>query len=374
MKRRAFLQAALGALAAPWLTERRVGAASARFARRRFLYAAVPGIPERVRAGVLVFDIDQNHQCVRRIATPDVDRVQEPIGFKGICASAATGRLYLSYGNKLCCIDLTTDRILWTRSYPAGCDRMAITPNGRKLFVPAGYWTDAPYWFVIDAQDGEILDRVKFHARAHNTICSRDGRWVYLSSLANPWLTVVDAETHRLVRQIGPFSAPIRPFTVDGMGRRCFVCVNGLLGFEVGDLQTGRVVARVEVQGFTTGKVKYHGCPSHGIGLSPDETEIWVVDAANEHVHVFAATEFPPRQIDSVRLGDQPNWVTFSIDGSYVYPSTGDVVERHSRRILCVLLDEDGNRVQSEKLLEIDFEGKRPVEANDQFGVGKKLS
>ena len=47
--------------------------------------------------------------------------------------------------------------------------------------------------------------------------------------------------------------------------------VNELLGFEIGDLVSGKKLHRVEVKGFKKGPTKRHGCPSHGIGLTPDE-------------------------------------------------------------------------------------------------------
>ena len=56
----------------------------------------------------------------------------------------------------------------------------------------------------------------------------------------------------------------------------------------------------------------------------------------------------------------------------YAYPSTGDVIETASRKIVAELKDEHGADVQSEKLLEIDFAGGRPVRAGDQFGLGRK--
>ncbi len=37
-----------------------------------------------------------------------------------------------------------------------------------------------------------------------------------------------------------------------------------------------------------------HGCPSHGIALTPDESEIWVVDNINYGVLVYDNTgEWP---------------------------------------------------------------------------------
>jgi len=78
----------------------------------------------------------------------------------------------------------------------------------------------------------------------------------------------------------------------------------------------------------------------------------------------------PPRQVASVTLRDQPGWITFSLDGLYAYPSSGDVIEVKSRKIVAELTDEKGSAVQSEKLLEIDFADEVPVRAGNQFGLG----
>src|SRR5439155_12035408 len=170
---------------------------------------------------------------------------------------------------------------------------------------------------------------------------------------------------------VGPFTSNIRPFTINGSQTLCFVCVNDLLGFEAGDLAAGKMLHRVEVQGFKKGPVARHSCPSHGIGMTPNEKEIWLCDAANKRLHIFDATVMPPKQVASIELRDQPGWVTFSIDGRYAYPSTGDVIEMATRKIVAGLKDENGIDVQSEKMLEIDFKDDQPVRAGDQFGLGR---
>ena len=124
------------------------------------------------------------------------------------------------------------------------------------------------------------------------------------------------------------------------------------------------------MQGFEKGPVALHGCLSHGIGLTPDEKEVWVCDAANRRMHVFDATAMPPRQVASLAVREEPGWVTFSIDGYFAYPSTGDVIDVATRQIIARLTDEHGAAVQSEKMLEIDFAGPRAVRAGCQFGVG----
>jgi hypothetical protein len=158
---------------------------------------------------------------------------------------------------------------------------------------------------------------------------------------------------------------------VQGPHTLCFVNVNGLLGFEVGDLASGRKRFRVEVSGFEKGPTKRHGCPSHGIALTPDEKELWLTDAHNSRLHLFDATVAPPRQMTSILLKDQPGWITFTIDGDFAYPSTGDVVDTKTRRIVTELKDEEGRPVQSEKMMEIDFQSHRPVRTGDQFGLGR---
>ena len=164
----------------------------------------------------------------------------------------------------------------------------------------------------------------------------------------------------------------MRPFTINGSQTLCFVNVNELLGFEIGDLRSGEKLHRVEVTGFRKGEVKRHGCPSHGIALTPDEREIWLSDGHNDHVHVFDATVSPPRQIASMKLREQPGWVTFSRDGKYAYPSTGEVFDPKSKKIVATLSDETGRPVHSEKLLEITWSGDKPVRNGDQFGVGRR--
>jgi hypothetical protein len=171
---------------------------------------------------------------------------------------------------------------------------------------------------------------------------------------------------------VGPFSNVIRPFTINGAQTLCFVNVNDLLGFEVGDITTGKMLHRVEVSGYAKGPVKRHGCPSHGVGLTPDERELWLADGANQAVHVFDVRAMPPRQVASIALRDQPGWITFSLDGRHAIPSTGEIIDVSSRKIVATLTDEMKRMVQSEKVVEVVFAGGKPVRTGDQFGIGRR--
>jgi hypothetical protein len=338
--------------------------------QRHLLYVVAPGIRNLLEyggAGVLVFDMDHNHAFVKRIKTP-ASQVERPENIKGVCASAATRKLYFTTLTKLYCLDLVTEKTLWEKTLPGGCDRMAITPDGKTLYVPS-YEKD--HWNVVDGATGDIIVQITPKSGAHNTVVSLDGTEAYLAGLKSPILPVVDCKSHKIVRTVGPFGNVIRPFTVNADKTLCLVNVNDLLGFEIGDLKTGKVLQRVEVTGFKKGPVKRHGCPSHGVGYTPDEKEIWVCDAANSRMHVFDATVMPPKQVASVKLREQPGWITFSRDGRFAYPSTLDIIDTKTRKIILSLMDEEGREVHSEKVIEIVFEGSVPVVVGDQFGMGR---
>src|SRR5262249_44675170 len=94
----------------------------------------------------------------------------------------------------------------------------------------------------------------------------------------------------------------------------------------------------------------------------------------NSRMHVFDNTTMPPKQTASIALREQPGWVTFSLDGRFAYPSTGEVIDVRTKKVLTALKDEKGRQVHSEKMVEVHFKGGVPVRAGDQCGVGRVVS
>jgi DNA-binding beta-propeller fold protein YncE len=342
---------------------------------QRFLYAGVPGVgnaADHGGVGILVFDMDHGYTFVKRIATWTSPEGRPAEGVRGIAASAATGRLFVSTSRRLAAYDLATDKVVWEENYGGTCcDRMAISPDGKTLYAPAA---GLPKWYVINAADGKLITSIDKEGSPHNTLISDDGRFAYLENQGRvtPYITVVDAKTHTVVRQIGPFGDIARPFTINGRQTLIYANTNNLLGFEVADLTTGKVLHRVAVEGLKTENSPVHGTPSHGIGMTADETEIWVSDNTNHFFHIFDATKMPPVQKTRVHLRDEPGWVAFSLDGRTAFGSTGDMIDVKTKQIVATLQDEHGQDVESEKVLEIDFVNGKPVRASDQFGKGAK--
>ena len=356
---------------------------------QRFLYAALPGVGGGNNlayggAGILVFDIDHGHKFVKRIPLqgappPDTSAAASGRGgtgnrqeaIKGIAAHAQTARLYVSTSRRVAAYDLLTDKLVWEQSYDSrGTDRIALSPDGRTLYAPV---LGEPKWIVADAATGALITSIDKPGNPHNTQYSDDGRFVYFEAEGNTrTMSVVDAATRTIVKEIGPFGNMVRPFTFNGRQTLLFANINDFLGFEVADLKTGQILHHVEVPGVTAGRSPTHGIPSHGIAMTQDESEIWIADNANNYLRIFDATVMPPVMKTSVKVRDEPGWITFGIDGTLAYPSTGDVINVKSKQIVATLQDENGANAESEKMLEIDFAGAKPVRAGDQFGKGQK--
>lgn len=336
----------------------------------RYLYVAVPGIRNYLGYGghgILVFDIENEHKFVRRIKTRGLLPNGNPSNVKGIAVSVQLNSIYVSTLQTLQRIDLTTEEILWERTYEGGADRMSISPDGKTMYLPS---LEKTFWNVVDCETGDVIKKVEVVQRAHNTIYGPSGKHAYLADIASPYLHVTDTKDHTIIKKVGPFGDGIRPFTINSNETLTFVNVDNLLGFEVGDLNTGKVLDRVTVLGWDQGPVRRHGNPSHGIGLTPDEKEVWISDGHNMRMHIFS-TEPPYQQLTTIPLQDMPGWVTFSMDGKYAYPSSGEVIDVKTRKVLLTLQDEFYNNVASEKMVEIHIVDNKVVAAGDQFGIGR---
>ena len=337
---------------------------------KHYLYVAVPGIRDYLGYGghgILVFDIDKNHQFVKRISTSGFHPNKTPSNVKGIAVSIPLNSIYVSTIESLQRIDLSTEKIVWERFYEGGCDRMSISPDGKTMYLPS---FEKQFWNVVDCNTGNVIKKIEGFKRAHNTIYAPSGKYVYLDDIGSPWLTVASPQTHSVVNKVGPFGNFVRPFVINGKETIAYATVDSLLGFEVGDLTNGKKPDRIQVQGWDMGPVRRHGNPSHGIALTPDEKELWLADGHNMRIHIFSASP-PYQQLTTIPLQDMPGWVCFSIDGKYAYPSSGEVIDVKTRKVLTTLEDEFHNNVASEKMLEVDFVNGKATKANDQFAIGR---
>jgi DNA-binding beta-propeller fold protein YncE len=112
-----------------------------------------------------------------------------------------------------------------------------------------------------------------------------------------------------------------------------------------------------------------HGCPSHGIALTPDEKEIWLADGIFKRIHIFSNTG-DPKEIGSIDTPAGTYWLTFGLDGKYAYASSGDIIDVKTHKIVGQMKDEYGRTMYSEKLLDITFDNGHAQRVSNQFANG----
>jgi DNA-binding beta-propeller fold protein YncE len=323
----------------------------------RYLYVAAPLTDDAADRSIriLVFDIADGHRLVKRIPLwPAPLEGDDPETVRGIAASEATGRVFISTTHRLAAIDLNTGRPVWEKSYQNRCcDRIAVSPDGQTVYAPA---FGAAEWYVVAAATGELRATIGgTMGWPRQAAYSPDGRRVALAAWETDTLSVVDTASHEVVKTVGPFGNLLCPFTLNEKATMVFTNVDGLVGFEVGDLQTGLLLDTVIVDDVEKADAAEYECPSHGIEFSRDFRELWVADGVTNRVLVFDATTYPPAAPKPIALADQPLWIAFSKNGDYVYLSTGDIIDARTKKIVGALADETGAKVTSEQIVEVDW-------------------
>src|SRR2546429_4267400 len=255
---------------------------------KRYLYLSTPDGAQEGGSGkgILVFDIDDGHRFVRRIEIPFKE------GLRGFCGNAKRHAVYYTTTNRrLGAFDLETERILWERQYDLGSDRACITPDGKKLYVPTGWWwkgTNSGF-LVVNPDNGDLLKRLPAGGAAHNSIASLDGQFVYLGTETNLW--VFRASDDSLVRNISNVGeSGVFPFTIDSRNRYAYVCLGKHVGFDVVNLQTGEVPHRIMAGGEPIPQ------PPHRAPPSPDGKENWLSHQQGEKKFALDATPMTPAQ------------------------------------------------------------------------------
>jgi len=173
---------------------------------------------------------------------------------------------------------------------------------------------------VLDAKSGDLVRRVYFSSRSHDTQYPLVGP-VFQTTKADDgsgnYLYMVNPQTYAVSR-VGPYLGILGPFAVDGSSSYVVNNVTRLWGMQVADLKTGQII---------TAEIPEHPPESaalmHGIGWTPDQKEVWQSGQGGDpHVYVWNLQN-PMAPVLQTRLtlrsGQGSHWLTFDIKGDYAY-------------------------------------------------------
>jgi hypothetical protein len=334
----------------------------------RALYAVNQG--SAIRGSISVYDIDSGHRLVKTISTvPNVDDV------KGVVVSTAKGKLYVAYRTRsgvgmIYCLSVYDDAVLWNRIIDPDVDRLSIHPNGRLLYVPTWEGGSADYINVLDADTGDVVRKVHFSNGSHDSQFPLSGplfQETKATDGSGKYLYMIDPNTYAVSR-IGPYSGILGPYAVNSVSRYVVNNVYGVWGMQVADIKTGQIISASIPQHL----LKQPGS-THGIGWTPDESEVWENGNSGE-VYVWDMLDpMVPKLKEqlSLRNRKRAHWLTFDLKGDYAYiaPEKNsedgtEIFDTRTRRSV-------GSIGSSEDMVEIDFTDGVITRAGDQFGIGR---
>jgi len=198
-----------------------------------------------------------------RVYTPLMKLTAIVVLLLSASAGAATVRIVQtnSAGDNIHLIDPATNTVVAEITGVEVNHGAAVTPDGSRFF----FSDEAEH--TLDAVDGKtlaVIKRIALSGRPNNISISKDGRHVYVAIVSPPGaVDVVDSSALNRVKTIG----------VDGGVHNTFV--------------------------------------------TPDGRMLWVNSKMNSRVYAYTLPEL--KLIGAVKVGDDPDWLTFTPDSRRVY-------------------------------------------------------
>ena len=343
--------------------------------------------------GFVVFDINDGYKLLKEIPIEGAGHGGIVRGCCGGVEPGGPGRLYISLRTTgLIGFDLETEKVIWHKTYETfegkeiakTIDRSVCTLDGKKIYSPAGYYSGYSCLKVIDGATGELTKLIDIGCgKLHNMVRDAQGKFAYIGPIASRRMYTLDLATDTVVNGTGPFNrnwddpfevassrrgessgGRVSPFTVNGSGTLCFVN-SFMVGFLVGDIENHRIIAAAIAPGYESRKGF-----SHGVGITPDETEAWVTGG-----YVFDITVMPPKfKTRITHSAPSHGWVTFSVDGKHGYPDTGMVIDVKTKELVAKLEDSEGHHIAGPCITEVHFKNGKPLLVGNEIGVGRVLT
>jgi DNA-binding beta-propeller fold protein YncE len=179
---------------------------------------------------------------------PDTDKVRRiPVGGSPhwIAVSHAAGKLFASFKTKeaVAVVDIASRRVTGLIAIPHGAEGIAVTPDGKTLFVCA-HWKGIVH--VFDARTHEhrrTIDIAGAPGEANQlrrVRVSPDGRYVCASSHVDNFAAIYEADT---LKQVAGFNTPKAPmgFGFAADGRHAYLCCHDAAIALEFELASGRI-------------------------------------------------------------------------------------------------------------------------------------
>jgi YVTN family beta-propeller protein len=289
-------------------------------------------VSNKKQGHVRLYAVDR-YESVRRLHPETltvIDSIDTGARPHGIVASPDGRLLYITVetSNELLKVDVATHDILARVDVGPVPNEPAITKDGRFVFVPQ---RGGHQCAVVDTKGGmKVVKMLPAGRPQHNAYTSHNGERVYVTSMGDNLISVIDPVKHEILRKIDVGGIP-RPVALKHDESLAYVALSSLTGFITLDLKTDTVIDRLELPTPPGTQIPPLNTYTHGMLLTPDERELWVATYATDKVYGFLVPERKQIAAVSVASGG-PHWLTVHPDGEPLYVSLergGEVASIH---------------------------------------------
>jgi YVTN family beta-propeller protein len=199
-------------------------------------------------------------------------------------------------------------------------NNISISKNGKRVYVSIAVAPGAVD--VIDTVSQEKVKSIAVKGAVHNTYVTPDGKYVVSGSIPGKTVTVIDAQTEEpawsltMDKGIRPMAFAANP---DGSTKWIFVQLSGFNGFAVLDFATHKEINRIKLPDLAAGKQPFlvGGNESHGMAVTSDQKTLVVNSRLNSAIYAYSLPDL--KLLGSADVGQSPDWVTLTPDGTRAY-------------------------------------------------------
>lgn len=199
-------------------------------------------------------------------------------------------------------------------------NNISISKNGKRVYVSIAVAPGAVD--VVDTVSQEKVKSIAVKGAVHNTYVTPDGKYVVSGSIPGKTVTVIDAQTEEpawsltMDKGIRPMAFAANP---DGSTKWIFVQLSGFNGFAVLDFATHKEINRIKLPDLAAGKQPFlvGGNESHGMAVTSDQKTLVVNSRLNSAIYAYSLPDL--KLLGSADVGQSPDWVTLTPDGTRAY-------------------------------------------------------
>jgi YVTN family beta-propeller protein len=264
-------------------------------------------------------------QVIRGVETPH-----------GVSFSPDGARVYISNETEraLDVVDRRSGAMLKKIPLTGRPNNLAVTKDGGRVLI--GIWETPGAVDIVDASSLERVRSIPLKDSVHNVYVTPDGKYAVSGSIEGKVLTIIDLRSEKVVAEV-KFDSGVRPMTFetnpDGSTSRIFVQLSRFNGFAVVDFTNRAEAARIKFPaqpggfGIAEGRLD---TPSHGIGVTPDGTSLWVNSTVANAVFAYSLPDLKlighvdlplVHPLGRTSTGAVPEWITFTPDSRLLYVS-----------------------------------------------------